>query len=193
MMPRSTCPAIAMMAVALLSACSSTPAPPETTASPTYNCTPEKGGAPLPCGPIEYEQAQKRDAHYAEAEAVYRRYWTELDRLTLLEAPTFTPEMAETTSGNFEAAVRTMLSPEYPSQRVQGEASLVRIDRLPGFSRSGSTVALLVCIDARGAKYKRTQHDEPIPGIAYEMRVYLARVAGVLKLVDVESRDVKSC
>lgn len=45
--------------------------------SPTYQCVPEAGGDPVPCGPIEYEQAQARDALYAEAEAVYRR----LDRI----------------------------------------------------------------------------------------------------------------
>ena len=58
--------------------------------SATFLCVPEAGGDPVVCGPIEFEQAQRRDALYAEAEAVYRRFWVEMRRVELSSTPELT-------------------------------------------------------------------------------------------------------
>lgn len=187
-MQRRTWPAIAVMAVALSPACAS-PAP---TPSPTYSCTPEQGGIPTPCSANEHEQAQQRDATYQQAEAVYLRYWNEMNRLSLLDVPTFTEELAQTTSGQFEHGTRVALTPEWHRKRVAGEVRLVRIDRLPGHSRSGSTVALQLCIDGRSASFLGSD-TALVPGLAWEERAYLAPVEGTLKLISSESKDVVSC
>ena len=64
-------------------------APPVGSPSPsvTLECVPEAGGDSVSCGPIEFEQAQRRDALYAEAEAVYRRFWVETLRVEQLRDP----------------------------------------------------------------------------------------------------------
>ena len=70
-MPPRTAPTLAaLISTAILTACTPVAQPTLTpTSSPTYLCTPEAGGTPLPCGPIEAEQAEKRDALYADAES----------------------------------------------------------------------------------------------------------------------------
>lgn len=180
--------AITIAAAAFLTACAS-----PTTPTPTYSCTSEQGGSATPCSANEHEQAQQRDATYKQAEAVFRRYWAELGRLAHVTHPTFTEVMEETTSGAFEADVRAMLSPEKHLMLIEGEVSLVRISSAPNHARFGSTAALLVCVDARAARFRDSTNGPPSSGITYEMRVYLAPTAGVLKLIYGESRDVESC
>lgn len=193
MPPRFTIAAITLTA-SLLAGCTPAAAPPPSpTASPTYICTPEAGGPAQPCGPIEYEQAQKRDAEYSEAETVFLRYWTEFDRLTAEPTPAFTQVLDETTSGDFKVRLVAALEPAAHAQRVSGAATTSSLQRVPGLSRAGATVALHVCIDARGAAYVTQESPQPEPGIAYEQRLYFARVGSKLKLVESESREVPQC
>ena len=44
---------------------------------PTYTCTPEAGGEPFTCSQYQYDEMVGRDALYAEAEAVYRKFLAE--------------------------------------------------------------------------------------------------------------------
>lgn len=184
----------ALLAVGALAGCTGAPpSAPPVTASPSYSCTPEAGGTPLPCGPIEHEQAQQRDALYAEAERVYRKYWNELDRLTLIDDPPFSEELTATTGDPFRTALQQVLAPGVHSERADGEALLVRLNRLPGLSKSGSSVALLACIDASRARYVINPGDAPKAGGIYEQRAYLGYSEGPLKIIDSEIRDVESC
>ena len=193
-MPPRTALVVWLASAAVLAGCTTVTQPTATpTNSPTYLCTPEAGGTPLPCGPIEAEQAEKRDALYADAEAVYRRYWGEIDRLTLEENPPFTPVLEETTDGTFRRLVQEGLDPSSHRERVSGDVKLVRLERLPGLSRDGSTVALLMCADARDARYVTVRDDTPTAGFVYEMRLYLAPRDDRLKLITSESRNVQEC
>lgn len=95
MPPHTTLIVVGLASAAVLAGCTTVTQPTATpTNSPTYLCTPEAGGTPLPCGPIEAEQAEKRDALYAEAETVYRRFWTESQRLELDPAPSVTRKLS---------------------------------------------------------------------------------------------------
>lgn len=194
MPPRTSLVVAGLVSAAVVTGCTTVAKPTATPASsPTYLCTPEAGGTPLPCGPIEAEQAEKRDALYAEAESVYRRFWVELNRISGEPDPQITPVLAETTADQFRTFVETSFEPSRFNQRVSGEADLVRLDRLPGLSMSGSTVALLVCIDSRGATFEGGANTKPSPGSVFEMRVYLGSRDGFLKIIDSESRDVAEC
>ena len=186
--------AVALSMGTLTAACTGPAQPtPTSTPSPTFACIPEAGGDPVPCGPIEYEQAQKRDKLYAEAEAVYRRYWAELSRISLLENPSFTDELASTTTGAFQEGARNIVDPSRHRRQTSGEVSLVRVSRLPGLSRSGSTVALLICTDASNANFLAPGDVIPVAGKKYETRAYLIPIDGSLRLVDGELREVSSC
>ena len=194
-MPPRTAPTLAaLISTAILTACTPVAQPTLTpTSSPTYLCTPEAGGAALPCSSVEAEQAEKRDALYAEAEGVYRRFWVELNRLSGEPDPQVTPVLAETTADQFRRFVETSFEPGRFNLRVSGKADLVRLDRLPGLSMSGSTVALLACIDSRGATFEGGTNTKPSPGSVFEMRVYLGPKDDFLKIIDSESRDVAEC
>lgn len=193
MPPRRTLPVTVILTAALLSACTPPNAPtPAPTPTPTFSCVPEAGGEPVPCGPIEYEQAQKRDALYAEAEGVFRRYWAELGRLSLERRPEFTPELEATTAGSFAKETQESLLPSRHALRVEGEAPIRRIARVQGLSKGGSEVTLLVCIDASMAKFESAAGVVG-PGVPFEERVFLSRAQDSLKITEAESRDVPSC
>lgn len=184
----------ALLAVGALVGCTGTSvSSPAATASPSYSCTPEAGGAPVPCGPLEYERAQDRDRLYAEAEAVYRRYWAEIDRLSLEANPTFTPILEETTAGEFRSDAERIVAPYTHKQRISGQINLVRVERLPGLARAGSSVALHVCTDARSARFTSKSDPTASAGIAAEQRIYLSPIEGALKLIDADNRQVESC
>lgn len=193
-MQRCIWPATAMAAALMSVLCACTGAPAlQPTPSPTYVCVPEKGGEAVPCGPIEFEQAQKRDARYNEAEAVFRRFWAEQNKQSAMDNPEFTSVMGETTSGLFEEDVRTALTPGVFRKRIEGEVRLVRVERLLGYSRSGSTLTMRFCADARGAKFENPESGETEAGRAYEERIYFAPIDGTLKLVDADMKRVESC
>ncbi len=170
-------------------------APPVGSPSPsvTLECVPEAGGDPVSCGPIEFEQAQRRDALYAEAEAVYRRFWVETLRVEQLRDPSVTPELEAVTGGVFRGSVGEVLAQSQGRPRVSGEPQLVWVHRLPGRSRAGSVVALSACTDARDARFANPG-GQPTSGLRSENRFYFSRDAeGVLRIVDSEFREVESC
>ena len=186
--------AVALSMGALTGACTGSVQPsPTPTPSPTFACIPEAGGDPVPCGPIEYEQAQKRDKLYAEAEAVYRRYWAELGRISFLEKPSFTSELEATTTGAFQERARVIVDPSRHRRQLSGDVRLVRVSRLPDLSRSGSTVALLLCADASRATFLAPGESDAVAGKVYETRAYFIPVDGSLRIVDSELREVATC
>lgn len=168
----------------------STPTP-----SPAYQCVPEAGGDPVPCTSIEFETSRHRDALYSEGEAVYRRYWSEVTRVRLSAEPSMTPDLEETTAGNFREGVRQLIEDSRGAQRVSGDAPVVWVKRLPVLTRSGSIVALEVCTDATTARYANPQGGSPTAGRAFQQRIYLARLenAGALRIVDSEYKEVAAC
>ena len=180
--------------VLLVVAAGCSPVPAVTpTPSPTYVCIPEAGGEAVPCGPIEYEQSQSRDALYAEAEVVYRRFRAEWDRLQLSANPVMTAELEAVTAGGFREMIARALEQAQGRNRLSGQADVVWVRRLPGLSMSGSIVALTVCTDARGVLFANPS-GAPTQGVVSDHRFYMARDAGgLLRIVNSESRTVESC
>ena len=154
------------------------PAPrPVSTPSPVYQCVPEAGGDPMPCGPIEFETTQRRSALYGEAEAVYRRFWAEIVRIDSSPEPVMTPELEATTMGKFHESVVTLLGELKGAQRVSGESPIVWVRRLVGMERSGSIVALEACTDERNARFINPKGGDLLVGRATQRRLYFARDA----------------
>lgn len=180
------------LACSVLVACAGlSPASP--TLSPAYRCVPEAGADPVPCGPIEFEQAQARDALYAEAEAVYRRFWTEWERLYAFEAPAVSLEIEATTAGSFLKYVEAEFAAPSYARRVAGNARLVRLARYVGGSHSGFTVSLNACWDSSGVTFSPRGGGPETTGGAVDENVFLSRLDGVLKLVEAESETVRQC
>ena len=183
-----------LIIVLLVVAAGCSPAPAVTpTPSPTYACIPEAGGEAVPCGPIEYEQSQRRDALYAEAEAVYRRFRVEATRVDGVADPAMTPELEAVTGGEFRQALISVFQQSQGRQRLSGEPAIVWVRRLPDLSRSGSIVAITACTDATRVRFANPD-GEPTAGVVSEHRFFLARdSAGALKIVSSEHRSVASC
>jgi hypothetical protein len=180
------------LACSVLVACAGlSPASP--TLSPAYRCVPEAGADPVPCGPIEFEQAQARDALYAEAEAVYRRFWTEWERLYAFESPAVSLEIEATTAGSFLKYVEAEFAAPSYARRVAGNARLVRLARYVGGSHSGFTVSLNACWDSSGVTFSPRGGGPETTGGAVDENVFLSRLDGVLKLVEAESETVRQC
>ena len=181
------------LACSVLVACAGlSPASP--TLSPAYRCVPEAGGDPVPCGPIEFEQAQARDALYAEAEAVYRRFWTRVGAaLRFRIACSVSLEIEATTAGSFLKYVEAEFAAPSYARRVAGNARLVRLARYVGGSHSGFTVSLNACWDSSGVTFSPRGGGPETTGGAVDENVFLSRLDGVLKLVEAESETVRQC
>ena len=182
---------VVLLSIALTGCSVSTvvsPSPP-----PTYVCVPEAGGDPVRCGPVEYEEAQQRDALYAEAEAVYRRFWAERVRLEQVTDPAMSDELESVTGGKFRESTARLLERAQGRNRISGDAQIVWMRRLPGLSMSGSIVAITVCTDARRVRFANP-NGEPTVGVVNDHRYHLSRDAdGALKIIDSEYRPVESC
>lgn len=168
---------------------------PAASASPTYLCTPEMGGAPAPCSPEEYTEMQRLDLLYAEAERSYRRFHAEYSKLYRAGgAEKATPTLAAVAGGKYlEAQVLTLRRlQELQVKAVGGDFALVRLGRSPGASARGYDIALDACIDGRSVPL--VQGDKEVGrGIAYQEVVYFKREGGVLKLWDAEGKQVEGC
>ena len=190
---RSRSLSVVLVGVAL-AGCSAAPVA-SPTPSPTYACVPEAGGEAVPCGPIEYEQSQRRDALYAEAEAVYRRFWAEMRRVELDSTPTLTPELEATTGGPYRDTLSELLVLARGNQRVSGGPQIAWVRRLVGLSRSGSIVALETCSDNADALYADPQGGPPAAGISGQRRLYFGRdeASLPLRIIDSEYMKVETC
>lgn len=184
----------------LLTACTaapqpSTPAPSATTPTPTFSCTPEAGGAAYECSQFDYDQMIAKDKLYAEAEAVYRRFFAEDERIYRaggVDEPT--PVLLETTTGKFlEDSMRIYRALKKNNTHSEGDpAELAWLRRLPGVVEQGSLVALRACTDASRAVMVT-------PGAANESAGYLSDVlffgrdGSDLKITQAKGDVVKSC
>ena len=172
-------------------------APPVGSPSPsvTLECVPEAGGDPVSCGPIEFEQAQRRDALYAEAEAVYRRFWGEMRRVELSSTPELTPELEAMTGDPYRETLVDLLARSRGSERVSGEPRIAWVRRLVGLSRSGSIVALETCSENADAMYADPEGGAPAEGFTVKRRLYFSRGEATLplRIVDSEFLRVTTC
>lgn len=145
----------ALVAASLLTVgCTSTPGTTTTPMpQPTFTCTPEAGGDGYPCSEADFQAMQAKDALYAEAEAVYRRYFEEVSRLERdyrdLEV---TDTIRQTASGPYLASFELDIA-DLQRDRITAEGDgpwLVYVRRSVGQVRAGAEIALEVCVDGSG-------------------------------------------
>jgi hypothetical protein len=185
--------AVAVAAACLLAGCQ--PPAPTTTPVPTYQCTPEAGGAEFGCSQHQYDDMVAKDKLYAEAEAVYRKFFAEDVRILRsggLSEPT--PGLLETTTGAFLNDsldyYRSLRADR--SKLVGGAVNLVALKRMPGASKGGSLVAMKACIDASSARILLGGKDSG-PGRTGSDLLYFGRSDGTLKIQGADGQEGQRC
>ncbi len=162
----------------------------------TYSCTPEVGGEPYACVKEQYDLMVERNKLYAEAEAVYRKFLAEDERI-YRSGGTDTPTavLSETATGDYLAGQLANYQQVLRTQgtSIGGEFKIVWFKRVPDQVRAGSIVALKGCFDNRtvtmGAKGK-----QPRPGTVFEETGFFVRDGGSLKLTDsTYNKNVATC
>ncbi|PKQ30802.1 MAG: hypothetical protein CVT62_12735 [Actinobacteria bacterium HGW-Actinobacteria-2] len=183
--------AVLIVGLSLLAGC--TPADPA--GQPTYSCTPDDGSSPYPCHKVQYDAKAKEAALYAEAEAVYRKFFAEDERINRVGgANEPTPVILETTTGRFQtdvmAGYRNLLA--IHGTATGGEFKIAWIKRQPKDSLDGSIVALLACTDASSVQMG-ARGKTPVAGPVIQYIGYFVRDGAALKLTAARSKVVSSC
>jgi hypothetical protein len=189
---------IAALALACLLpvGCTAAPVPtPTPTPAPTFRCTPEAGGADHECSQFDYEQMVAKDKLYAEAEAVYRKFFAEdvrIYRAGGVDEPT--PILLETTTGRFlEDSMRIYRAlRKYETRAVGGEFRISWLHRIPGESKNGSEVTLQSCTDASSVLLVAPGAKDLNAGWGLES-LYFSRIEGSIKLSSASGDQVASC
>jgi len=195
-MPRLTLRVgLAALALATVAGCQPPAAVPTPAPTPTFTCTPEAGGDAYECSQAQYDEMVAKNELYAEAEAVYRKFFEE-DVKTLrrggIEDPSET--LVETTHGDFLADVMG----QYRSMKAEralfrdGEFVLAWIRRAPGQAKSGSVISLVTCVDATTTRLF-VRGDFVRNGTAARDQFYFGDVEGHLKIVGADGQEVPSC
>ena len=182
-----------IVAACLLTGCQ--PPAPTPSPLPSYRCTPEAGGAEFDCSRKQYDDMVAKDKLYAEAEAVYRRFFEEDVRIFREGGITKpTPVLLETTTGDFQADSMALYSSFVKEGRrsVGGDIKLARLDRVPGASKGGSLAALRACVDASTTTTVRTGRSPEKGGFGSDL-LYFGRSGGVLKIQGADGEAVESC
>jgi len=183
-------------ACALLAGCTAPPAPsPTSTPTPTFSCTPEAGGTAYECSQFDYEQMVAKDKLYAEAEAVYRKFFAEDERIYRaggVDEPT--PVLLETTTGRYLRDSMSLYRAlrEHQARLATGSPNLVSLQRLPGVGRDGSVVAMAACVDARSVQVQG-QGGYESRGSLYLERLYFASTGQSLKVNSSQWKELESC
>lgn len=185
--------AVTLFAACLLAGCQ--PAAPPPTPVPTYACTPEAGGAEFSCSQQQYDEMVAKDELYAEAEAVYRRFFAEDVRILReggLAQPTAT--LVETATGDFltDSMEYYQSLKKEDSRLVGGEIELVELSRVPGVAKAGSVVAMKACIDASTARIVINGHDSG-PGRRGSDLLYFGQFEGRLKIQGADGQEGETC
>ncbi len=163
--------------------------------APSFTCTPEAGGAGFSCSQHQYDDMVAKDKLYAEAEAVYRKFFAEDSRILRVGGVSGPTEVIkQTTAGAFLQDsmdyYRSLLDER--SKLVGGEIALTNLVRVPGVSKGGSLVALRACIDASSARIQL--HGKDIgPGRKGVDLLYFGRFDGVLKIQGADGQEGQTC
>lgn len=185
--------AVTLFAACLLAGCQ--PAAPPPTPVPTYACTPEAGGAEFSCSQQQYDEMVAKDKLYAEAEAVYRRFFAENERIYRAGGIDSASQiLLETTAAQYlEDSMNLYRSMrETHTKLVGGDIRLRSIERLPGSALGDSVAAMRACIDTTSTDIyvDGTRSDKGYLGVE---QLYFGRFGGVLKIQASEWEEVKEC
>ncbi len=150
---------------------------------PTYSCTPEAGGEPYTCVKAQYDLMVERDKLYAEAEAVYVKYFAENTRIFQSGGVTQpTPVMLDTLTGEgLDQASQTYKGLRTSGLKIiAGEYRLVWLHRAPKEVMGGSVVAFESCIDGSGVTFEEGK--TTYPGNFFQKRTYYSPTSSGLKI-----------
>jgi len=169
---------------------------PDPNAAPSYTCTPSDGGTAAPCYKAEHDLQVKEDALYAEAEAVYRKYLTEDERIYRAGGVTDpTPAMMATLTGNgLSQAISTYRELATTAARaIGGEFKVGYLRRAPKAVKAGSVATWEACIDTRSVVFHDKNSDEH--GSVGLERAYFSPTPDGLRISDFEhfEGEVTSC
>ena len=154
---------------------------------PSYRCTPEAGGAEFDCSQKQYDDMVAKDKLYAEAEAVYRKFFEEdvrIFRAGGVDEPTRSP--AGDDDGCIPRRTRWPATETLHSRTREALVGEVRSSRSPGakpgVSKEGSAVALRVCVDATRPR-RFSGHGKGLGhGLLIQDVIYFGRFDGALKI-----------
>jgi len=163
--------------------------------APSFRCTPEAGGDEFDCSQHQYDEMVAKDALYAEAEAVYRKFLAEDTRIMRAGGVTEPTEvLLETTSGEFLEDVMGI----YRTARAKGlsargsDPALVTFRRQPDRKKGESLVAATTCVDNGHLEY--FENGKSLGrGTPTLDENYFSRVDGGLKLIGADGKQVESC
>ncbi len=178
----------------LLAACTPTSPTPTPSPAPSYRCTPEAGGDEFDCTQAQHDEMAAKDRLYAEAEAVYRKFYEENLRILRLGGVAEpTPILLETTSGAFlKDAMANYAYLRKRGLRVRGADRSLVLTRLPGRSKRGSVAAMRICIDGRSLEFLKSGKPDGY-GVVTEDDTYFARFDSALKIIGADGKEVEAC
>ena len=181
-----------IVAACILTGCQ--PPAPTPSPLPSYRCTPEAGGAEFDCSQKQYDDMVAKDKLYAEAEAVYRKFFDEdvrIYRAGGVDQPTAV--LLETAHGQFvEDSMDLYRGLKADSRRLQGDVRLVSLVRKPGISKESSVVVFAACTDARSATV--LEHGKAVGhGFLIEELIYFGRFDGILKIQGADGQQEGKC
>jgi hypothetical protein len=148
-------PKSAVAIAALIALAGSGCTQPDPNAKPTYACTPSEGGTPQPCYKAEHDLQVKEDALYAEAEAVFRRFLAEDERIYRsggIDEPTLV--LRDVATGEFlaDAMITYRSLKQTHSRMVGGKTTIAWIRQAPESATPNTLVTMKNCLDARATK-----------------------------------------
>lgn len=203
-MPGPRNPVLAAVAAAILGVTACTgqqspvpmPSTPQSQASPTYACTPVAGGTPYACYENQYQDAAAQAKLYADAEAVYRRYHAEDERIFRVGGSREPSQiLLETTTGVYrQDSMSEYRSLEKTGRRLRvGSFRIVWTKPVPDVTRSGSVATLEVCIDGSAAVITEKNGASYSIGDGNAERLYFVRDSGTLKIGDADHKRLEKC
>ena len=193
---RSTIAAAATAALVLCAGCVEQPTTsPLPQASPTYSCTPVTGGSAYPCYENQYQDSAAQNALYDQAEAVFRKFNAEDERIYRLGGVLEpTPILTETITG---AALKSVMA-NYAdllsdgTKMIGGKFELASVQRVLQ-SQSGSVAAVRVCLDIADVELKTPCHKAYRVAQDGVETLYFMRAGTTLQIGEITNKWVQSC
>lgn len=183
--------ALAGVMTMLLAGCTATAGTgPTVTPTPTWTCTPDDSGEPCTA---EKAAAQAEEAEaFAEAEAVYRDFMRERNRLAMSGGTaTPTPEMMRLAAGPYLDAVAGFLASGHGAGR-QASAP-IEIIRLEPISVTNDRVTILVCEDGRNVEIYDSEGVIVSRGHLGAIKIQVHRFSDGWRLVDGANTEETKC
>lgn len=193
--PRSVAFAV-VTALLPVAGCVETPPGPLPQATPSWSCTPVAGGTPYACYEHQYQQTSAQNKLYEEAEAVYRKFNAEDERIyrlggvarpTSVLRETLAHEALDSVMTNYEDLRSD------GSRLAEGHFATAWIKRQPDNLKAGSIATLWVCNDISSTVVQQNDGSREQVGQDLRAHVYMVEESDKLKIGSFSSEWVKTC